>query len=59
MAWAQGRRAEFWAALYLRLKFYRIIARNLRLPGGEIDLIAKRGALLRNGGGHQAAAMAA
>ncbi|MGB1987507.1 MAG: YraN family protein [Parvibaculales bacterium] len=46
MAWAQGRRAEFWAALYLRLKFYRIIARNLRLPGGEIDLIAKRGALL-------------
>ena len=46
MAWAQGCLAKFWAALYFRLKFYRIIARNLRLPGGEIDLIAKRGALL-------------
>tara|TARA_Y100001958_G_C20731290_1_gene224126 strand:- start:59 stop:205 length:147 start_codon:yes stop_codon:yes gene_type:complete len=28
------------------LKFYRIVARNLRLPGGEIDLVAKRGNLL-------------
>jgi len=46
LAWVQGRRAEFLAALYLRLKCYRIIARNVRLPGGEIDLIAKRGALL-------------
>ena len=31
-AWAQGHRAEFWAALYLRLKLYRIVARNLRRP---------------------------
>ena len=45
-AWVQGHRAEFWAALYLRLKLYRIVARNLRLPSGEIDLIAKRGSLL-------------
>lgn len=45
-AWAQGHRAEFFAALYLRLKFYRIMARNLRLPGGEIDVVAKRGNLL-------------
>lgn len=45
-AWRQGRRAEFWAVLYLRLKFYRIVARNLRLPAGEIDVVAKRGALL-------------
>jgi putative endonuclease len=46
MAWAQGRRAEFFATLYLRLKFYRIMAGNLRLPGGEIDVVAKRGNLL-------------
>ena len=46
MARAQGRLVDFWAALYLRLKFYLIIARNPRLPGGEIDLMAKRGALL-------------
>jgi putative endonuclease len=43
---ARGHRAEFWAALYLRFKAYRILARNLRLPGGEIDLVAKRGNLL-------------
>ena len=45
-AWARGHRAELWAGIYLRLKFYRIVARNLRLPGGEIDLVAKRGNLL-------------
>jgi putative endonuclease len=38
-----GRRAEFWAALYLTLKRYRIIARGYRTPVGEIDLIARRG----------------
>ena len=45
-AWARGHRAELWAGIYLRLKFYRIVARNLRLPGGEINLVAKRGNLL-------------
>ena len=45
-AWARGHRAELWAGIYLRVKFYRIVARNLRLPGGEIDLVAKRGNLL-------------
>lgn len=44
--WARGRRAERWAAFYLRLKLYRIVARNLRMPSGEIDIVAKRGALL-------------
>ena len=37
-----GLRAETMAALYLRLKFYRILARNWRSKAGEIDLIAAR-----------------
>jgi len=39
----RGRTGEFWAALFLRLKFYSILARDYRTPVGEIDLIAKRG----------------
>ncbi len=41
-----GRRAEFWAAWLLRLKAYRILARNYRNRMGEIDIIARRGTLL-------------
>ena len=41
-----GRAAESLAAIYLRLKGYRIIARDLRTPVGEIDLIACRGNVL-------------
>lgn len=41
-----GRAGESLAALYLRLKGYRIIARDLRTPVGEIDLIARRGDIL-------------
>jgi putative endonuclease len=37
-----GRRGEFWAALFLMLKLYRIIARRVKTPLGEIDLIAER-----------------
>jgi putative endonuclease len=37
-----GRRAESVAALYLRLKGYRILARRFCVNGGEIDLIARR-----------------
>ena len=37
-----GHRAEALAAWYLRLKFYRIIARRTKTPLGEIDLIASR-----------------
>ncbi len=40
---AFGLRAEGLAALWLRLKFYRIVARNFSAPGGEIDLVAQRG----------------
>jgi len=35
-----GRRAEIFAALFLGLKGYRILARGFRVDGGEIDLIA-------------------
>lgn len=42
----RGRRAEIWAAFWLRLKGFRILARNHRGPAGEIDLIARRGRLL-------------
>jgi putative endonuclease len=38
-----GRRGEIWAMAALLLRGYRILARNLRLPVGEIDLIAMRG----------------
>lgn len=38
-----GRWAEHWAAAYLMLKGYRIIARRLKTPSGEIDLIALKG----------------
>ena len=37
-----GRRAEFLSAWALRLKGYRIIARNWRCRSGEIDIIAQR-----------------
>jgi putative endonuclease len=38
-----GRRSESLAALWLRLKGYRILARRLRTPMGEVDLVAARG----------------
>jgi len=38
-----GLKAEQVAALVLRLKGYRILARRFAVSGGEIDLIAKRG----------------
>lgn len=41
-----GRAGESLAALYLRLKGYRIVARDLRTPVGEIDLIVHRGNLI-------------
>ena len=45
-AYGAGRRAEGLAAWWLRFKGYRILARGLRLPVGEIDLIARRGRCL-------------
>jgi putative endonuclease len=38
-----GRRAESLAAWWLRLKGWRILARRVRTPVGEIDLVARRG----------------
>jgi putative endonuclease len=45
-AWRRGRRGEAVAALWLRLKGYRILARGLKSPVGEIDIVARRGATL-------------
>ena len=38
-----GRRGEMWAELFLFIKGYRTIARRVKTPVGEIDLIARRG----------------
>ena len=42
----RGRRAEDLAAWWLRLKGWRILARRARVPGGEVDIVARRGATL-------------
>lgn len=42
-AYRRGRRGERLALWWLRLKGYRILAQDLRAPGGEIDIIARRG----------------
>ena len=39
----RGRRGEGWAALWLRLHGWRVIARRVKTPRGEIDLVARRG----------------
>jgi putative endonuclease len=43
---AFGLRAETLAALWLRLKFFRILARNFSASGGEVDAIVRRGRLV-------------
>jgi putative endonuclease len=43
---AAGRRGERIAAWWLRLKGWSILDRRVRTPAGEVDLIAKRGALI-------------
>ncbi|WP_374531619.1 YraN family protein [Novosphingobium sp.] len=40
---AQGRRGEWLAAWFLRLKGWHILASRVKTPRGEIDLIARRG----------------
>jgi putative endonuclease len=40
---AGGRRSETLAAWWLRLKGYRILARRLKTPAGEVDLVVARG----------------
>ena len=43
---ARGRRAETIAAWWLRLQGWRILAQRARVPGGEVDLVARRGKIL-------------
>ena len=43
---SRGRRAERLAVWWLRLKGYRILAQDFRVPLGEIDLLVRRGALV-------------
>lgn len=42
----RGRRAESIAAWWLRLHGWSILARRARVPGGEVDLIARRRTVL-------------
>jgi len=41
-AWQFGRNAETLCAWVLRLKGYQILARDFRVPVGEIDIVARR-----------------
>jgi putative endonuclease len=41
-----GRRAEAIAAFWLQLKGWDVIARRVRTPVGEVDLVARRGRTL-------------
>ena len=57
-------RGESFACWWLRLHGYRILARNWRVPGGEIDIVARRGGVVafvevkaRRDGGHAHAAL--
>lgn len=45
-AYRRGHRGEWFAALALLVKGYRIVARRYRTKLGEIDLIARRGDLV-------------
>ncbi len=45
-AYRLGRMAEALAAVWLLFKGYRILGRGFRVPQGEIDLIARKGATL-------------
>lgn len=42
----RGRFSEYVAALYLLMKGYRIVAMRYRSRGGEVDIIARRGAVI-------------
>ncbi len=45
-AWRRGHWAEQACAFSLALRGYRVLARRLRYPVGEIDLLARRGGTL-------------
>jgi putative endonuclease len=42
----KGLMAEFLAALYLRLKGYRVLVQRFKTPVGEVDIIARKGKTL-------------
>jgi putative endonuclease len=42
----RGRTAEWLCLWHLRLRGYRIVARDWRCPSGEIDILARRGSVL-------------
>jgi putative endonuclease len=42
----RGRGAETLACWYLRFKGWSILARRARVPGGEVDIVARRGRTL-------------
>lgn len=42
----RGRWAETLACWVLRLKGWRILARRARVPGGEVDIVARRGRIV-------------
>src|SRR4051794_41706095 len=42
----RGRGAETLACWYLRIRGWRILARRARVPGGEVDIVARRGRTL-------------
>ena len=42
----RGRGAETLAAFYLRLHGWRLLARRVRVRGGEVDIVARRGRTL-------------
>jgi len=42
----RGLGAETLACWYLRLRGWRILARRARVPGGEVDIVARRGRTL-------------
>jgi len=43
---ARGRRGETLAAWYLGLKGWHVLARRVKTPRGEIDLVARRGRMV-------------
>lgn len=46
-SYTHGKLAECYVAFYLRLCGFKILRRRFRSPFGEIDIIAKRGKLVR------------
>jgi putative endonuclease len=42
-SYQKGQKGERRAAAFLRLRGYRILERNYRVPQGEIDLVARKG----------------